>query len=113
MLGSGGGGTKDHRQSQVEIISMQSVSRSRASSLKTTSGSHDCVIERVIMSSMEIRPAEGALWSRWGERGKTPFLNIKRARAQRTFTRQLEKWERSSKRSGLEPYKDDSGVQEG
>lgn len=100
-------------RAQVEIISMQSVSQPRASSMKTTSGSHDCVIERVIMSSTEIRPAEGALWSRWGEGGKTPFLDIKRAGAQRAFTRQLEKWEWSSERSGLEPYRDDSRVQEG
>lgn len=55
-------------RAHMEIISMQAVFESRASTLKTTSGSHDWVIERVIMSSREIRPAEGALSSRWGGR---------------------------------------------
>ena len=53
-------------RTHMEIISMQAVFESRASMLKTTSGSHDWVIERVIMLSREIRPAEGALSSRWG-----------------------------------------------
>lgn len=64
-----GGGLMATGRAQVEIISMQSVSQSRASSLKTTSGSHEWVIERVIMSSTEIRPAEGAPWSGWGGGG--------------------------------------------
>lgn len=58
----------------VEIISMQSVFESRASTLKTTSGSPDWVIERMIMSSMETRLAEGALSSRWGE---TPSRGVR------------------------------------
>lgn len=67
MCAGRGGALKAASRAQVEIISMQSVSwstASSASSLKTTSGSHDWVIERVIMSSTEIRPAEGVLGSR-------------------------------------------------
>lgn len=75
-------------RAHVEIISMQAVFESTASTLKTTSGSHDWVIERVIMSSTEIRPAEGALSSRWG-RASVPRCLWGRARGR--FTRQLGK----------------------
>lgn len=99
-------------RAQAEIISMQSVSQSTASTLKTTSGPPDWVIERVIMSSTEIGPTEGALWSRWGEGEKTPFLDVWGTERRGHSPGSWKKWEQSNVRSGLEPYKDDSRAQD-
>lgn len=46
---------------QVGILSMQWVCGARASIPKTAPGFHDWVIERMIMSSTEIRTTEGEL----------------------------------------------------
>lgn len=75
-------------RAQAETTSMQSVLQSTASTLKTTSGSHDGLIERVTMSSTEIRPTEGALSSRWG---RDSIPRCLWDTAIRTFTRQLGK----------------------
>lgn len=66
------------------------------------------------MSSTEIRPEEGALWSTWGEEGKTPFLDVcgpeRRGHSPGSWKKN---GSGAARGQVLEPYKDDSLVQEG